>query len=128
MSDCVMEPDGIAQVAVDDPVPVENVLLPQRQIEPVLMTQGTNVSRGGAFAEHLQNWITWNEVNEQKDQRHDQPDNRECKGKANQNLLHWLRLTINQPSTIRRDGVVGQVGGGDEGPVCDMESLRAQNS
>jgi hypothetical protein len=98
MAHCVVEPDGIAQVAVNDSIPVENVLLPQRQIEPVLMTQGTNVSRGGAVAEHLQNWITWNEVNEQKDQRHYQPDNRECKGEANQNLLHWLRLTINQPA------------------------------
>ena len=58
-------------------MPVAEILLTQRQIESVLMTQRIQVRRGGPFAQHLRHRITGYKVNQQKDQRDHQPDNRE---------------------------------------------------
>src|ERR1700744_5663388 len=57
-------------------MPVAEVLMAQRQIESVLMTQGVQIGRRCTFAQHLRHRIAGYEVNQQKDQGNYQPDNR----------------------------------------------------
>jgi hypothetical protein len=52
---------------VEDSIPVLEILLPERDIEAVRMACGSDVCGRRSLAEHLQNGITRNEVNKQKD-------------------------------------------------------------
>ena len=94
----IMEADGAAQVAVQNAGPVVDVLRAQRQIESVLMAQRGQVRGRGAVAQHLQDGIAGDEMNEQEDQRDHQPDNRDGEHEAGEDRLHGLRTTINQLS------------------------------
>ena len=62
------------QVAVQNAIPVMQILLPERSIESVGMPRGRNVSGGRALAQHLQDGIARDKMNEQKNDRHHQPD------------------------------------------------------
>jgi hypothetical protein len=53
------------------------ILLAQRRIEAVSMASGGNVSRWRTFPEHLLDGISGYEVNEQENEAHDQPDDRQ---------------------------------------------------
>jgi hypothetical protein len=55
------------KVTVEDSIPVLEILLPERDIEAVRMACGSDVCGRRSLAEHLQNGITRNEVNKQKD-------------------------------------------------------------
>ena len=99
----VVQADGAAQVAVQDAVPVVEVLRPERQVEAVLVAQGADVGWRCALAEHLQNGVAGNQVNEQKDQRNHQPDDGKGEREAGEDLLHGLNSTINQRPRLRRD-------------------------
>jgi hypothetical protein len=52
------------------------------------MAQRPNVRWRRPLAQHLQDWIAWYQVNQQKNQRNNQPDDRKSKGEARENLLH----------------------------------------
>ena len=62
---------------MEDAFPVIHVLLREREIESIGMTGGLNVSGCSAFAKHLLDGIARHEVNEQKDNRNHQPEDRE---------------------------------------------------
>src|SRR5712692_1004410 len=66
-----------AQVAVQHAFPVIEVLRTQWEIKSIGVTGGLNIRRGSAFAEHLLNGIAGNQVDKKKDQRNDEPDDRQ---------------------------------------------------
>ena len=90
VQDCVIEPDGPAQVAVEDVAPVVQILDVERQVKPVLVAQGGEVACGCAFAEHLLDWVAGDEMDEQEDERDDYPDYGEGQGYAGEDRLHGL--------------------------------------
>ncbi len=57
--------------------PVANVLLAQRSIEAVGVAGGCNVGGRRAFAEHLLDGVSGDEVDEQEDEAYHQPDDGE---------------------------------------------------
>jgi hypothetical protein len=65
-----------------DSAPVVGVLLEERSIETVGMAESIDVGNGSSFAEHLDDGVAWNEVNEKKDDRDDNPEDRKCKQDA----------------------------------------------
>ena len=72
--DAVVEAEGVAEVAVEDAVPVVDVLLAERGVEAVGVARGLDVGGGRAFAEHLQDGVSGDEVDQQEDEGDDQPD------------------------------------------------------
>jgi len=62
---------------VEDSPPVVEVLLAEWDVEAVGVAGGLEVSSCGAFSEHLLDRVAGDEVNEQKDSRDDQPNDRE---------------------------------------------------
>ena len=63
-----------AHVAVQQAAPVVHVLRAERNIESVGVASGGDVGGRSAFAQHLLDGIAGNEVNQQEDHRHHQPD------------------------------------------------------
>jgi len=62
------------------------------------MAQGAYIRWSCAIAQHLLNRIAGHQMNEQKNQRDHQPDNRNSKREAGEGLLHGLQSTINHTS------------------------------
>lgn len=62
---------------MQDSLPVPDVLLAERSIEPKCVTCGSNVGWRSAFTEHLLDRIPGNQVDQEKDQRHHKPDYRQ---------------------------------------------------
>ncbi len=62
-----------------DAFPVVDILLTEWLVESVRMARSLDVGCGRAFSQHLQNGIAGDEMDQQKDQRHYQPD-------------HWQRV------------------------------------
>ena len=83
-----MQPDGVAQVAVQNPIPVVQILPAQRLVEAVLVAQRIDVGGRCALAQHLQNGVAGHQVNEQKHQRNHQPHDRKSECEAGENLFH----------------------------------------
>ncbi len=96
MGDGIVETDRHAQVAVEDAGPIVDVLGPEGLVEAVLVAQGGDVGGGGAFAEHLQDRVAGNEVDEEENQGNHDPDHGEGEEQAGEDLLHGLGSTINQ--------------------------------
>src|SRR5580698_2325902 len=69
MAHRIVQANRTAQVAMQNARPIAHVLHAKRQIESILMPQRANISRCGAVAEHLQDWIARHKVDEKKDQR-----------------------------------------------------------
>jgi hypothetical protein len=67
---------------MEDAGPIVEILRQERLIEAVLVAKGSNVGRGCALAEHLQDGIAGNQVNEQKDQGDHQPYDRKSEEQA----------------------------------------------
>ena len=68
------------------------------------MTQCADVGGSGSFAKHGLNGIAGNQMNEHKNQRDHQPDDREGENQAGENLLHGSLLTINQDAGLESAG------------------------
>jgi len=62
---------------MEDALPVIHVLFAQRSIESVSMAGRVDVGRWSAFPEHGLNGIAGNQMDQEEDARHDQPDDRE---------------------------------------------------
>ena len=77
LADALVEAERWTEVAVQHAFPVMEILLAERDIETVGVAGGLDVGGGCAFAEHLQDGIAGDEVDQQKDQRDHQPDYRE---------------------------------------------------
>ena len=58
-------------------LPVVDILLAQRHVEAVGVASRLNISRGRAFAEHLNDGIAGHRVDEQEDDGDDEPDHRQ---------------------------------------------------
>jgi hypothetical protein len=58
--------------------PVVEVLRAQRRVEAVGMARGCNVGGRRAFAEHLLDGVSGDEVNQQEDKTDYQPNDWEC--------------------------------------------------
>ena len=71
-----------------DARPIVEILSPKRQIKTVLMTKSVDIDRRRAIAEHLEDRVARDKMNEQKNQRHHQPHDRQSKNEAGQDLLH----------------------------------------
>ena len=54
--------------------PVVEILLSQRSVEAIGVTSGRDIGSRGAFAEHLRDGISGDQMDQQEDQAHDQPD------------------------------------------------------
>lgn len=57
--------------------PVVKILFAERRVESVRVSRGRDVGRRSAFAEHLLNRISRDKMDEQEDEAHYQPDDRE---------------------------------------------------
>ncbi len=77
VADALIEAERRAEIAVQHAFPVVEVLLAQRDIEAVGVARGLDVGGGSAFAEHLQDRIAGDEVDQKEDQRDHQPDYRQ---------------------------------------------------
>jgi hypothetical protein len=73
----------------------------QGQVEPILMPQSTYIRWRCTLAEHLQNRVAGNEMNQQKDERNHQPDDGQSEDEAGENLLQGLGTKINQGPATR---------------------------
>ena len=63
------------------------------------MTGSLNIRRGGAFAEHLLNGIAGNQVDEKKDQRNDEPDDRQSVEHAEEEVAeHGISSYLTPPA------------------------------
>ncbi len=100
MGDGIVQADGVAQIAVQDAVPVVDVLRVEGQIEANIVTLGGYIGRGRALAQHHLNRVAGDQVDEQKDERDHQPDDRNGEHEAGEGLLHSLVSTIYQSSGV----------------------------
>ena len=64
------------------------------------MAQGRDVGGRCTFAQHLENGVAGNQVNQQEDQRDNEPDDRDGEDKTGEDLLHGLGITINQWTVV----------------------------
>ena len=65
---------GAAEIAVQNAFPVMQVLLAERSVEAVGVARGLDVGGRRAFAEHLRDGISGDQVDEQEDEANHQPD------------------------------------------------------
>jgi hypothetical protein len=63
-----------AEVAVENALPVVDVLLAEWSVEAVGVAGGLNIGGRCAFAEHLLDGVSGDHVDEQEDEAHYQPD------------------------------------------------------
>jgi hypothetical protein len=73
MRDGIIQAQGVPQIAVQRAAPIVDILLAQRHIQPVRMAESRDILSAGAFAEHLFDRITRNDMDKKKDDRHHQP-------------------------------------------------------
>jgi len=73
-ADTLVVADGDAQVAVQDALPVVQVLLSERKVEAVGMSRGLEVGGWRAFSEHLLNGVAGHQVDQEKNKRDHQPE------------------------------------------------------
>ena len=111
---------------MQDAGPIVQILRTERQVQSILMAEGGDVGRRCAVAEHLLDGVARNQVDEQKDQRHHQPDNRKRECEAGENLLHGLALNDKSGVRGRGSGVRDQ---GQRSEIRDQGSgIRRQGS
>ena len=77
LSDVLVVAQRLAHVAVHQAAPVVHILRAERNIEAIGVAGGGDVGGGSAFAQHLLDGVAGDEVNQQEDHRHDQPDDRQ---------------------------------------------------
>lgn len=87
-----MQADGLPQIAVEDVAPVVEILGVEREIEAELVAHGREVAGGCSFAEHLLDGVAGDEMDEQEDERDDDPDYGEGEQDAGEDGLHGLLL------------------------------------
>src|SRR5579885_778422 len=77
MRNRIIQSHGAAQIAVYCSVPIADVLPAKRNIQPISMTESSNILGASAFSQHLLNRIARHNVDQKKDQRYHQPHNRD---------------------------------------------------
>jgi hypothetical protein len=64
-------------------------------VKPKRVAQLCSLDRSGSFAEHLLDRVTWNDMNQEKDQGKDKPERGESEQKAMENVAGhggWAQL------------------------------------
>lgn len=74
VEDGVVEADTAAEVAVEDALPVVQILDCEGLVEAVLMAERGEVGGSCSFAEHLLDGVAGDEMDEEEDERDDDPD------------------------------------------------------
>jgi hypothetical protein len=74
LRDRLVVADGAAEIAVQDAFPVAEVLFTKGGVESEGVAGGGDVGGRGAFTEHLLDGIAGDEVDQEEDQAHYQPD------------------------------------------------------
>ena len=72
-----MHSQRTAKVEMKDSPPVMNVLLRERSIETVSVAQGIDIGGSRSLAQHLDDRIPWDEMNQQEDNGDYNPEHRE---------------------------------------------------
>jgi len=62
---------------MDYALPVMQILFSQRSIEAIRMAQCSSVGGQCTFAEHLLDGVSGDEMDQEKDEAHDEPDHRQ---------------------------------------------------
>jgi hypothetical protein len=70
----VVQAEGLAEVGVEDAAPIAEVLRVERGVEAIGVAQGGDVGGGRALAEHLDDGVAGDEVDQQKDDRDHHPE------------------------------------------------------
>src|SRR5258708_26578138 len=81
-----LELEGLPKVAAKELLPVVAILNEQRLVEIQSVPQLSDFPGRGAFAEHLLDRITGNDVNHQENQSEDKPECRKSQKKALQKM------------------------------------------
>ena len=74
VEDGVVEAQGLAEVSVDEAAPVVGVLQAQGRVQTIGVAKRGDISGGGAFAEHLDDGVAGDEMDEQEDDGDDDPE------------------------------------------------------
>ena len=77
---------GVSQVAAENLLEIVAVLHMKWLIESQGVAQLFDLTASGAFAKHLLNGIARDDMDQQKDHRHDQPDHRKHEQKAGEEV------------------------------------------
>ena len=110
LADRFVEAQRAAEIAVEDAIPIADVLGGERNVEAIGVARGLDVGTGSAFAEHGLDGVSGDEVDEQKDHADDQPDDRQHVGEAGKEIAnHASRF----PSSWRRRNQRRRRPGGD---------------
>ncbi len=88
IADRFVEAQGAAEIAVENAVPIVDVLGAERNVEAVGVARRLDIGTGGAFAEHGLDGVSGDEVDEQKDHADDQPDDRQHVGEASEEIAN----------------------------------------
>jgi hypothetical protein len=72
-----VQAEGLAEVSVEGVAPVEEILGVYREIKFQGVAKGGDVRCGGAFAKHLDNGVSGDEVDEEEDDGDDHPEDGE---------------------------------------------------
>ena len=67
----------MAEVGVEDSAPVVEVLRVERRVEAVGVAEHGDIGGGGAFAEHLDDRVAGDEMDQKKDDRDHDPEDGE---------------------------------------------------
>jgi len=102
--DGVVEADRVAEVAVEDSVPVVEVLLAEGLVESVGVAEGDDVGGAGTFAEHLLDGVAGDDVDQEKDDGNDQPYDRDGVDETEEERAESAGKP-DQPAFSRRDEV-----------------------
>jgi len=74
MRNALVIPERWTEITVQNSFPIAEILLVERGVEAIEMSRGSDISGQRAFAEHLLNGISGDEVDQQKNQAYYQPD------------------------------------------------------
>jgi hypothetical protein len=86
VGDGVVEPQGLAEVGVEDAAPVVEVLLGEGGVESVGVAECGDIGGGSSFAQHLDDGVAGNEMDEKEDDGDDDPKNGKRKQDATEGL------------------------------------------
>jgi hypothetical protein len=81
--------DRSSEIAVENALPVAEVLLAERGVESIGMARGGDVCGWSAFSEHLLDGISGDEVDEEKDKADHQPDHGQGVEDALEERFQW---------------------------------------
>ncbi len=90
VGDGVVQAEGLAEVGVENAAPVVEVLRVERGVEAVGVAEGGDVGGGGAFAQHLDDGVAGDEMDQEEDDGDYYPEDGEGDGDAADCGILWV--------------------------------------